>query len=160
MGTKIIDEIKDFWNQNPLFEGESKYPAGSSKFFEDHKEVYMNDVFAGTINNYGFFSQIKPNTRVLDLGCGLGFSGRGRENIYLNESTKQIVRLYDGEDNPKGVAYSKKEMMRIIENKFVVEQSFLYYSPTRIFPFKVPRFIHRFLAKHFGFMIAFSLRKK
>lgn len=142
MGTKIIDEIKDFWNQNPLFEGESKYPAGSIEFIEDHKQVYMNDV--------GY----------LIAKLGIKFSGRGRENIFLNESTKEIVRLYDGEDNPKGVAYSKKEIMRMIEDKFVVEKSFLYYFPTRIFPFKVPRFIHRFLAKYFGFMIAFSLRKK
>lgn len=130
METKIIDEIKDFWNKNSLFEGESKYPAVSIEFFEDHKEIYMNDVFAGTINNYDFFSQIKPNTRVLDLGFGVGFWV-----IEIAERTKT-------------------------EQLYAVEQSFLYYFPTRIFLFKVPRFIHRFLAKHLRFNFVFSLRKK
>ena len=46
MSAKTIDDVKNFWENNPLFSGESLYEVGSKEFFEEHREVYFNDVFA------------------------------------------------------------------------------------------------------------------
>jgi hypothetical protein len=46
MSEKNIDDVKEFWENNPLFSGESDYEVGTKEFFEDHRRVYIDDVFA------------------------------------------------------------------------------------------------------------------
>lgn len=70
--TASLQEVKQFWNDNPLFTGESKFPVGSKEFVEDHKDVYINDVFAGNFKRELIFPP-KSDIKVLDLGCGIGF---------------------------------------------------------------------------------------
>ena len=40
--------------------------------------------------------------------------GRKRDQIFLLNDYKDVVRYFDGEDNPKGIAYTKKEMTVLV----------------------------------------------
>ena len=73
MSTKNIDDVRDFWENNPLFSGESEYEVGSKEFFEDHRRVYIDDVFAKEFPENLFIPKLKEEAKVLDLGCGVGF---------------------------------------------------------------------------------------
>ncbi len=68
-----IDDVRDFWNNNPLFSGESKFEAGTKDFFEEHKEIYYQDCFAGKFDEKLLFPELSINAKGLDLGCGIGF---------------------------------------------------------------------------------------
>ena len=62
MTKKTLEEVEKFWNENPLFFGES-----------DHKKAYINDVFYGSLPAEIFIPESIKNKKVLDLGCGIGF---------------------------------------------------------------------------------------
>ena len=68
-----IESVKDFWNSNPLFSGESEFEPGSIEFFEHHKDVYYTDCFAGKFDDSLFLPVVDKGAKVLDLGCGVGF---------------------------------------------------------------------------------------
>ncbi|MFH1320658.1 MAG: class I SAM-dependent methyltransferase [Bacteroidota bacterium] len=70
---KTIKDVKNFWENNPLFSGESDFKVGSKEFFEDHKKTYYNDVFAGNFDDSLFIPKNLEKATVLDLGCGVGF---------------------------------------------------------------------------------------
>jgi hypothetical protein len=42
---------------------------------------------------------------------------------------------------------------------FEVEETFLHFFPARSLPFRLPRFLHRWLDRHTGFLIFARLRK-
>lgn len=69
---KSIHDVRRFWENNPLWVGESHYPAGSRAFFEEHRRVYVDDCFAGVLDDR-LFPQTVRHAPVLDLGCGPGF---------------------------------------------------------------------------------------
>ena len=91
---------------------------------------------------------------------GGGLKGRGRHNIFIKKNIDEIVRLYDGQDNPIGKSFSKTDFIKILKPYFIIEESYCHFFPARALPFKIPKVIHRFLDKYFGFMIYFTLRKK
>lgn len=70
MNHKSIADVKDFWNSNPLFSGESNFEFGTKEFFEEHKSVVIEDCFAGKMDE-SIFPQNKE-IKMLDLGCGIG----------------------------------------------------------------------------------------
>ena len=72
MDNKSLDNVKDFWENNPLFIGEAKNEKGTKKFFEEHTQVYISDCFAGEFDQKTVPNNLKDKT-VLDLGCGIGF---------------------------------------------------------------------------------------
>ncbi|MEM7161485.1 MAG: class I SAM-dependent methyltransferase [Bacteroidota bacterium] len=272
-----IEDVQNFWENNPLFTGESQFEANSRAFFEEHRKVYLEDVFAGKFEDNKFIPNLE-NKVCLDLGCGVGFwtveiqkrrktgeffsadltkaaidatkkrldfydlhshlsqqnaeklnfetacfdfvncqgvihhtvnpnkaieeiarvlkkggeasisvyyknfflrnwksfgkigkllskrgaklEGRGREDIFKEDNTDEITRLYDGKDNPIGISYSKRELFDALTPYFEIERTFLYFFPARSLPFKIPKFFHRILAKYFGFMIHANLIKK
>ena len=272
-----VQEVKDFWEENPLFTGESEHQLGSKEFFEEHNHAYYDDVFAGKFKREMFIPPIKGG-KALDLGCGVGFwtieiqqfrevgqmysgdltqnaldttrkrldiyeldselslqnaesltyedntfdhvncqgvihhtpntaqcvveiarvtkpggtasisvyyknffirnwrsfawfgkrlskmggglKGRGRQSIFEENDTDEITRLYDGDKNPIGKNYSRKEMRAMVGEYFEIEKEFLYFFPARALPFRIPKFFHRFMARQFGFMIHLNLRKK
>lgn len=274
---KSIEEVKNFWENNPLFSGESKYELGSKEFFEEHKKIYYNDCLAGWGIEH-LMPKFDQNAKVLDLGCGVGFwtiellkfgnfknmysadltenalkitkkrlelynyeanlsiqnaenttyennffdhvncqgvihhtpntdktieeiarilkkdgsayisvyykniflrnwkffkpigkfmyclgaklKGRGRESIFLQDDTDEITRLYDGDKNPIGKSYSKKEILDMVDEYFMVDKVFLEFFHARSLPFKIPKFLHRFLSRNCGFMIFLNLRRK
>jgi len=276
---KTIEDVRNFWENNPLFDGESSFEAGSKEFFQEHKRVCIEDCFAGNFKRDLFIPRgLTENAKVLDAGCGNGFwtvevlaaegfqhiyaadlaqraltltekrlalhgfkanlaienvesmtykdeffdhvncqgvvhhtpnpeaaireiarilkrngtasisvyykniflrlwprisglgrflnkagwqlRGRGRESIFLEADSDEIVRLYDGEENPIGKCYAKDEIIKMVEPYFDIGNYFFYFFPARCLPIKLPRFIHRFLSNNFGFTIHLNLRKK
>ncbi len=90
-----IEKVKDFWENQPLFLGESKHLIGTKKYFEEHRAVYINDCFAGEIDNRLFPGK---NDLTLDLGCGPGFwtvefFKSGVVNIIAADLTQQAIEL-------------------------------------------------------------------
>jgi ubiquinone/menaquinone biosynthesis C-methylase UbiE len=92
--------------------------------------------------------------------AGAVLRGRGREGIYLESDIDEIVRLYDGDKNPIGKAYSKMEFTSMLEPYFTVNDHFLNFFPARTLPFPIPKFLHRWLDREVGFLINMVLTKK
>lgn len=94
---KSVSDVKDFWENNPLWTGESVHTPGTFEFFEEHKETVINDCLAGKFDN-----RILPKTerrrKVLDLGCGPGFwtvelLKRGCANVVAADLTENALEL-------------------------------------------------------------------
>jgi 2-polyprenyl-3-methyl-5-hydroxy-6-metoxy-1,4-benzoquinol methylase len=273
-----LRSVIEFWEQNPLWTGESAHEAGSVAFFENHRAVYLSDCLGGV-----FDLRLMPpprrggqEMRVLDLGCGIGFwvsefamrgvgylhaadltqraleltqqrldvlglkadlsrqnaesmtfadgefdhvncqgvvhhtpdtaaaiaeiarvlkpggtasisvyyrnsilrlwpymrwagcllawlggglKGRGREGIFLEKDVDNIVRLYDGTENPLGKSYTKREFESLLVSHFEVDETYLHFFPARALPFRIPTMVHGWLDQHLGFMIYASVTK-
>lgn len=91
---------------------------------------------------------------------GAKLKGRGRESIFLQDDANEITRLYYGDKNPIGKSYTKKEILGMVDEYFIVDKVFLEFFPARSLPFKIPKFLHRFLYRNCGFMIFLNLRRK
>lgn len=276
MNQKSVDDVREFWENNPLWTGESSFEPGTREFFDEHRTVYIEDCFAGEFDKR-FLPPSENREKVLDLGCGPGFwtvelflrgcsditaadltknalvlvkkrceiygvdanfseqnaesttfedgvfshvncqgvihhtpnteaciqeiarvlrdggsasisvyyrniflrcwplikwvgkiiqrlggglKGRGREGIYGINDSDEIVRLYDGEDNPIGKSYSKKQLINMLKQYFVVEETYLHFFPARSLPFRLPKFVVKFLDAKAGFMIYATVRKR
>ena len=94
------------------------------------------------------------------LALGGGLKGRGREGIYSIGNVNELVRMYDGEKNPIGKAYSKQEFLNMLSPYFLVEELFFHFFPARSLPFRIPGILHRFLDKKAGFLIFAKCRKR
>lgn len=272
-----ISQVRAFWEQNPLFVGESKTLPGSEEFFAEHTNLVLEDCFEGAMDPRIFPASPKSvTTKVLDAGCGIGFwleqfanegftnltgldiseeglrlarlrlnflghsfplirgdiedmpfesnsfdhincqgvvhhtvsperaiaefarilrpggslgisvyyqnvflnsfrvlrplirtfgrlgfglIGRGREKILMSSTPEEVVRKFDGEDNPIGNSYSKKAFIALVSEHFVVQETFIHFFPRRVFPW-IPRFLHNFLGTRFGFMIYINAKKE
>ena len=273
-----LEEVRAFWESNPLWTGESSFEPGSIPFFEEHRLVYLADCFAGAFD-LRFLPPPRPNgqdMRVLDLGCGIGFwvsefamrglgnlfaadlteqalaitarrleayglkaelsrqnaeamtfpertfdhvncqgvihhtpdteatvaeiarvlkpggtasisvyyrnpilrlwpylrwigwplaklgaglRGRGREGIFLEGNVDEIVRLYDGAENPIGKSYTRDQFVAMLGRHFEVQETYLHFFPARALPFRIPAGLHRMLDRRLGFMIYATVRK-
>lgn len=91
---------------------------------------------------------------------GGGLRGRGRNKIFLEKNVDEIVRLYDGAENPLGKSYSKSQFLNMLMPHFAVEEIFFHFFPARALPFRIPRRLHRWLDARSGFMIYALVRKK
>lgn len=91
---------------------------------------------------------------------GGGLRGRGRSKIFLEKNVDEIVRLYDGAENPLGKCYSKVDLVDMLTPYFAVEEIFYHFFPARALPFCIPRRLHRWLDARSGFMIYALVRKK
>jgi 2-polyprenyl-3-methyl-5-hydroxy-6-metoxy-1,4-benzoquinol methylase len=92
-----IREVRQFWEDNPLWTGESKFPIGSKKFFLEHRKVIIADCFAGELDERIFPDEAHMD-KVLDLGCGPGFwtvelSLKGAKRIVAADLTENALRL-------------------------------------------------------------------
>ncbi|MCX7734251.1 MAG: class I SAM-dependent methyltransferase [bacterium] len=270
-----LEDVRYFWENNPLFYGESKYEIGTKEFFEEHRKVVVDDCFAGDLDER-IFPDDEHRNRVLDLGCGVGFwtvelgsrrceliasadltkkaieitkkrcafynvkshlsvqnaeelgfkdeqfshviclgvihhtpnpekcvaeiarvlkkggtavisvyyknillrnwfwmripfrifskivklRGRGREGFLLSRDVNDLVRMFDGAENPIGIAFSDEEFSNMVGKYFVVEKTFYHFFPARALPFTLPKRIHKILDHLFPFMIYKKLRKK
>ncbi|MFW6308314.1 MAG: methyltransferase domain-containing protein, partial [Campylobacterales bacterium] len=115
--------------------------------------VYYKNFFLRKWRYISFFSKFFKKS-------GAKMEGRGRENIYGLNDIDEIVRHYDGAENPIGKAYSKQEFIDMCGPYFDIENARVFFFPARTLPFKIPLFLHQFLDKNFGFMINLKLRKK
>ena len=78
--------------------------------------------------------------------------GRGREEMCNATNAGELVRMYDGKDNPIGKAYTKDEVKKMF-SMFSKLEFTVYYLPLRAFRLRLPAFIHHWLASIFGLMI-------
>lgn len=273
-----LDNVREFWESNPLWTGESTFETGTQPFFDEHRSVYIADCFSGNFDLRFLPPPRKAGQKlsVLDLGCGIGFwvtefalrglsnlhaadltqnalditakrlesygvtaslsrqnaeqltfddstfdhincqgvihhtpntdrtiaemarvlkrggtasisvyyrnpilkawpylrwlgwplamlggglKGRGRESIFLEKDVDQIVRLYDGSDNPIGKSYTKQQFSEMLKPHFRIEETYLHFFPARALPFKLPGVVHRWLDRNLGFMIYASVKK-
>lgn len=273
---KNLEDVRQFWEKNPLWDGETSHQPGTKEFFEEHRQVVINDCLAGKFDDRLLPAE-SNRTKVLDLGCGPGFwtvelslrgcteitaadltkkaieltgqrcdlygitaelsiqnaealtfedksfnhvncqgvihhtpdtescvreiarvlkdngtasisvyyrnifikawplfkypskllskrggklQGRGREQIFAHDNVDEIVRFFDGAENPIGKAFSRRAFIDMLEPYFHVDKTFLHFFPARALPFQVPARMHRFLDKNYGFMIYANLRKR
>ena len=94
------------------------------------------------------------------FGGVVGLAGRGRESLLATADAGEIVRMYDGRDNPIGLAYTVAELGRLLGASFLVERVERFYFPARAMPVRIPRALHRWLSAHFGLMVIVRARKR
>jgi ubiquinone/menaquinone biosynthesis C-methylase UbiE len=266
-----INEVRKFWEENPLFHGELDYKTGTKEWFEEWEKVSISDCYAGYGPEKIYTSGLSKQSKILDVGCGPGFwvryfprngfenlsacdltqkavllakeslrlfsmkqnsdftvsnaeqlpyrnctfdhincqgvihhtpnpqkcieefyrilnpggtlcfsvyyklfllrhplllkclcsfltrfvflKGRGRESMLSSGNPDEIVRLYDGKNNPIGMSFSKSEIQEMLNNFFEIKEVRRSFFPARAFPIRIPKIIHRWLHRYFGFMM-------
>lgn len=273
---RTIKDVRSFWESHPLWSGESNFEPGTPAFFEEHRQVVVEDGYVGALDPR-MFPAGDGRRKVLDLGCGpglwtvefwkrgcadltavdltrnaldlartrcrlygvrcrfgqqnaerlafrggmfshvncqgvihhtpdteacvreiarvlapegtasisvyyrnalvrgwpwlhgigkvlarmgAGLAGRGREGIFTIGNVDDLVRHYDGKDNPIGKAYARSQFVRMLTPFFRIEKLFLHFFPARSLPFRIPRRVHRVLDGALGFLIYASVRKR
>jgi SAM-dependent methyltransferase len=271
-----IEEVRRFWDENPLLSGEMGNEVGSREWFEECERTFREDVYLGEDPAPIFTEGLEPDTRILDVGCGPGFwvrfflrkgyknvsacdltpkaaeltrksveifglgdadirvgnaeqlpyedgtfdhvncqgvihhtpntakciqefhrvlkpggtvcfsvyykvfllrhpwllkslagffskamsvKGRGRENMFHVDSAEEIVRLYDGANNPVGKAYSLEELRVMTSGLFTIDEIGRHYFPVRWIKAKVPKAVQRWLHYRHGLMIVIRGKK-
>ncbi len=97
---------------------------------------------------------------VLLQRLGIRMSGRGRENMMGQASARELVRLYDGEENPVGLAFTQAEFRALLEPHFEVEGYIWHALPARILPFRIPLTLFKIVEWCNPFMICAIVRKR
>ncbi len=261
-----LEEIRRFWNKNPIYFGEARADLGTRDFFEEHAAMTFHE-FSGEIPSI-YSRGVRAGTRVLDIGCGIGFwvdhfnrlgahvtacdvaesaveltrlrcrlfglhadvrlgnaeelpypdecfdhvncqgvihhtpdtirciqemhrvlkpngtacfsvyfktvylrssllyrtiaflarswvylEGRGRESMLWATRPDELVRLYDGIENPLGKAYSRQDVNAMIHGWFNQLECVRQGLPRRALPISLPDTLHRFLSRRLGLMI-------
>jgi SAM-dependent methyltransferase len=123
-------------------------PGGTALISVYHRGILLKiwDFFGGKLVHIPFVSKI-------------GLNGRGRESLVSEKDSKELVRKYDGLDNPIGVAYSKREF-KLLLRPFQINTTYLHFFPLRAFPFNLPNSIHKLLDRTFGLLIFANLEKQ
>lgn len=96
---ETLGDVRQFWDSAPLWTGESKFTPGTKAFFEEHRATVHEDCFGGEIDEQ-IFPDIAKDSKILDLGCGIGFwlvefSQRGFSSLYgadLSPNSLEIAR--------------------------------------------------------------------
>jgi 2-polyprenyl-3-methyl-5-hydroxy-6-metoxy-1,4-benzoquinol methylase len=66
-----LEDVRAFWNANPLFSGEAHHAAGTREFFEEFERTTLFE-HSGAVGPI-FLRDAQPGRKVLDVGCGVGF---------------------------------------------------------------------------------------
>jgi 2-polyprenyl-3-methyl-5-hydroxy-6-metoxy-1,4-benzoquinol methylase len=66
-----LQAVRRFWNEYPLYSGESRHLPGDRRFYEEHEAMTLHE-YSGRLPQI-FLRLISPGSRVLDVGCGVGF---------------------------------------------------------------------------------------
>lgn len=90
---------------------------------------------------------------------GIGLKGRGRDALLRARSAAELVRLYDGADNPIGVGFGKRELLGIVPREACDVSIFYGAFPNRAFPKWIPRAIVRAIANALPLMIMVVFEK-
>ena len=269
-----IDDVRAFWDKNPLWTGESEFAPGSLEFFEHQRQVLLHEIYGGRFS--AFIPDTSKDAKVLDLGCGpgfwtveaarlgftnvtgadlsarsielarqratiygvdpdfvignaehldfpnatfthvnclgvihhtpapekavaeiarvlqpggtatisvyyrniilrswpclrflgkglarfgLGLKGRGRESIFATTDVNEIVRTYDGHDNPQGAAYSRAAFSEMLTPHFQIERFIPHFFPSRALHLQLPISVQAQLNRFCPFMIAAKVRR-
>lgn len=85
--------------------------------------------------------------------------GRGRESIFTETEVDEIVRLYDGKENPVGKSSSEKQFAAMLKPHFMIREIYFHFFPARALPFSIPKKMHRWLDERLPFMIYATVEK-
>jgi len=97
-------EVRNFWQEHPLFSGESEFVVGSKEFFQEHSRTYFEDVFAGQFRQALFVPEnLAKDATILDLGCGIGF-------WTIEFLLKQYRNLYAADLTPRALEITKMRL--------------------------------------------------
>jgi 2-polyprenyl-3-methyl-5-hydroxy-6-metoxy-1,4-benzoquinol methylase len=66
-----LEQVRQFWDQNPLFAGELDETPGERAFFKEHARIAIEE-HSGAVDQI-FLRDVLPGREVLDVGCGIGF---------------------------------------------------------------------------------------
>ena len=88
----------------------------------------------------------------------IGLRGRGREDMNRSRNVEELVRLYDGKDNPIGLAYTRRQAHELTD-LFQVRDEYLHFFPARALRLRPAGPVHRLFDGAFPFMIGLSLQK-
>ena len=88
----------------------------------------------------------------------LGMKGRGRERMMYAKDGAELVRLYDGAENPIGRSYTRAEMKRMLGGFEILRWARVGF-PRRVLPIHMPDRVHRLLSSWFGLMLVVRCRK-
>ena len=98
---------------------------------------------------------------VVNFASGLFLKDKGRGRAFHKATSKEdIVRLYDGADNPIGKSYTRKEFEEMLKTAGFQEIEIGYFFfPFRFLRIKIPNALRTVLVKMFPFMIVANLKK-
>jgi len=85
--------------------------------------------------------------------------GRGRETILDSGDPDEVVRFYDGIDNPIGKAFSMDELKMMLRDMFEIKEVTRMFFPSRFMPIPLPKGLKRRLNNKFGLMVVLRCRK-
>lgn len=88
----------------------------------------------------------------------IGLKGRGREKMSSVSDADEIVRLYDGAENPIGLCYDRDEFAQLLE-PFEWDDFYFHFFPARAVPVPLPAPLHKLLDRKLPFMIYANVRK-
>ena len=114
--------------------------------------VYFKNIFLI------LFDKSKLFRKFLNMLFG-GIKGRGRENFFSSESSKELIRKFDGDDNPIGWAIRKSEIYGFLPSNLKLENTSYQFSPTtHLFP-QLPKKLHIIIGRIVPLMIYFKISK-
>ncbi len=85
--------------------------------------------------------------------------GRGRENMLWASSPEELVRLYDGAENPIGKAFTRAELHAMLAGRFRILKERRVGFPRRVLPLPIVTGVHKLLSNMLGLMIVLRCRK-
>ena len=145
-------------------QGVIHHTPDTKKSIEEIARVLKKDGTASISVYYKNFAlRLWPILRFLIYPLALiggGLKGRGRENIFKLSKIDDIVKLYDGDQNPIGKSYSKREIIKLLESDFEISEVYYHFFPARSLPFKISKTIHKWLDSCFPFMMYINIKKK
>jgi SAM-dependent methyltransferase len=128
---------------------------------EFHRVLKPNGTLCFSVYYRNVFLRHPTLLRLMQVtaGFGMGLKGRGRERLVKEASTAEdLVRRYDGLDNPIGKVYTREEMLALLccdgRQLFKSLHVERHFFPARALPFRIPKALHKFLSRHAGLLIA------
>ena len=58
-----LENVKDFWEKNPLWTGESNFEPYTFEFYNEHRNTYIDDCFGGKFDK-GFYPKSTKMTKI------------------------------------------------------------------------------------------------
>jgi len=108
-----VKKVEKFWDENPLFLGESDHEFACLDWFEEHEKVYLEDCFAGAIDER-IFAEIALDSKILDLGCGIG--------MWLHQFAKRGFTQITGADLTNNALSIAKKRGLLYGNEFALHK--------------------------------------
>ncbi|HZQ39764.1 MAG TPA: class I SAM-dependent methyltransferase, partial [Rhizomicrobium sp.] len=102
------------------------------------------------LRNWGMFS-------LLLRPFSIGLRGRGREGMSQSSDAQELIRLYDGKDNPIGIGYTRQEAWALAA-PFQIQDEYLHFFPARALRLAPSGPLHKAADRLLPFMIGLSLK--